>query len=91
MDDLRICASFINAFHPLIVKRPDAEITLNKAIERKEMPNTLAELIIDNRINRFRAQFTSINAQLPELDISPEMTLSDLTIFALGIYQIKQA
>ncbi|KAL0829656.1 hypothetical protein ABMA28_003162 [Loxostege sticticalis] len=76
-----ICTSFINSFHPLIVKRPDAEITLNKAIERKEMPNTLAELIIDNRINRFRAQFTSINAQLPELDISPEMTLSDLTIF----------
>ncbi|XP_028157568.1 uncharacterized protein LOC114350796 [Ostrinia furnacalis] len=91
MDDFRICASLINAFHPVIVNRPDAEIILNRAIERKEMPNRLAQLIIDNRINRFRAQFTSINAQLPELDIFPEMTLSDLTIFALGTYQIKQA
>lgn len=30
MDDLRICASLINAFHPVIENRPDAEIILNK-------------------------------------------------------------
>lgn len=91
MDDFRICASIINAFHPEIENRPDAEIILNRALQRKEMPNTLAELIITNRINRFRAQFTSINAQLPDLDIFPEMTTSDLIIFALGTYQMKQA
>lgn len=91
MDDLRICAAIINAFHPVIQNRPDAQIILNRAIEKKEMPNTLAQLIIDNRINRFRAQFTNINAQLPELDFFPEMTQSDLIIFALGIYQLKQA
>ncbi|CAK1587666.1 unnamed protein product [Parnassius mnemosyne] len=91
MDDLRICAAMINAFHPVIVDRPDDQVILNRALQRLHMPNELAELIVANRINRYRAHFTRIDAQLPELDIFPVMTMSDLKIFGLGTYQIKQA
>ena len=91
MDDIRICAAIINAFHPLIENRPDCEIILNRAISRFNLPNLLGDLIISNRINRYRAIFQRIDAHLPELDIFPEMTMSDLVIFGLGVYQIKQA
>ncbi|CAG5041421.1 unnamed protein product [Parnassius apollo] len=81
----------INAFHPVIVNRPDDQVILNGALERLHMPNELAELIVANMINRYRAQFTRIDAQLPELEIFAVMTMFDLKIFELGIYQIKQA
>ncbi|KAJ8720688.1 hypothetical protein PYW08_006153 [Mythimna loreyi] len=58
MDDVRICAAIINAFHPVIENRPDANAILTRAIQIMNMPNRLAELITANRINRYRAQFT---------------------------------
>ncbi|KAL0850182.1 hypothetical protein ABMA28_012054 [Loxostege sticticalis] len=91
MDDFRICAALINAFHLEIVDRPDAHLILNRALQYLHTPNYLAEYVIENNINRRRAPFTSIDEEHAELDIFPQMTMSDLVLFALGIYQIKQA
>lgn len=60
MDDVRICAVLIKAFHSVIQNRPDAQAILSRALERKKMPNHLAQLVTANRINRYRVQFTRI-------------------------------
>ncbi|CAH2087420.1 unnamed protein product [Euphydryas editha] len=91
MDDFRICAALINAYHVKLRDRPDAELILNRAVEKFTVPNCLAEYVTENNINRRRAQFIPIDAQPEALDIFPQMTMSDLELFALGVYQIRQA
>lgn len=91
MEDFRICGAIINAFHQEIVDRPDAPQILTRALLRLHLPNELADYVISNNLNRRRANFSSINEHNPALDIFPQMTMSDLILFALGTYQIKQA
>lgn len=86
-----ISGALINAFHITLVDRPDAHLILDRALQRLHVPNVLAPYIVENNINRRRAMFHSIEAHGPELDIFPVMTMPDLVLFALGIYQIKQA
>lgn len=91
MEDFRIAAAIINAFHPVIVDRPDASLVLDRALQRLNMQNHFADYIIKNNINRMRATFTRIDGNIPALEIFPTLTMSDLILFGLGIYQIKQA
>lgn len=91
MPDFRIAAAILNNFHPVITDRPDAQLLLDRALSRLEMPNLLSEPVINGLINRDRVNFMHINAHLPELHVFPVMTMTDLVLFSLGTYQIKQA
>lgn len=91
MDDFRIAGAITNNFHPAVIDRPDAQFILNRAQERLNMPNHLADHVIMHQLNRRRANFVRINAQIPQLNMFPTMEMSDLILFSLGTYQIKQA
>lgn len=91
MDDFKIATAIINNFHLVITDRADAELILQRALNRLNLPNYLAEYVEQLNLNRRRAHFVRIDAQLPTLDMFPQMEMSDLILFALGAYQIKQA
>lgn len=91
MPDFRIAAALLNNFHPVITDHPDAQNILDRALSRLEMPNLLADSVLNGRINRDRRNFVNIDAQLPELHVFPVMEMRDLIMFGLGTYQIKQA
>lgn len=88
--DFRIAGAIINAFHVSIIDRPDASLLLERALQKLHQPNMLADFIIQNNVNRRSASFININANVLENEF-PVMTESDLILFALGTYQIKQA
>lgn len=50
--------------------------------------NQLAENVITNNMNRRRADFESMNAEVPGLDDFPILSEDDLILYALGTYQI---
>lgn len=91
MTDFRIAAAIINNFHPVITDHVDAQSILNRAHERLHIPNELADYVINHNVNRHHANFVFINSELPQLNVFPMMEMQDLILFALGIYQIKQA
>lgn len=91
MMDFRIAGAIINAFHVPITDRLDAPLNLERALLKLNEPNVLAEYIIENNVNRRRVSFVNINAEQFLLHEFPNMTKSELILFALGTYQIKQA
>lgn len=92
MSDFRICAAILNNFHPLITDRSDAQAILDRAMQRLNLPNYLGDYVLDHQLNRRRASFIRIDdARLPQINIFPVMEMSDLILFSLGVYQIKQA
>lgn len=91
VDDFRICAALINAFHVALRDRSDADVILNRALLRANMPNHLSNYVTENNINRRRVQFARIDSDNEELNIFPQMTKSELELFALREYQIRQA
>ena len=78
MTDFRIAGAILNAFHVSIADRPDASLLLERALQKLNQPNTVADFIIENNINRRRASFISINADIL-INEFPVMTKSDLT------------
>ncbi|RVE52856.1 hypothetical protein evm_002513 [Chilo suppressalis] len=91
MDDFKIAGAIINQFHPVLTDRPDAQSILERATQQMYVQNYLADHVIMHQLNRHRANCVQINAQLPQLDMFPIMEMSDLILFSLGTYQIKQA
>lgn len=91
MNDFKVAAALLNCFHPVITDHPDAQSILNRALERFHTPNRLSDHIIEQNVNRRRANFVSIDGQLPQLNVFPVMEMRDLILFSLGTYQIKQA
>ncbi|KAL0829798.1 hypothetical protein ABMA28_003281 [Loxostege sticticalis] len=89
--DFKIAAAILNNFHPVIYDRIDAQLILNRALERRFMPNYLADFVIERQMNRRRAPFVNVDSQIPALDVFPMMQTSDLILFCLGTYQLKQA
>lgn len=61
MTDFRIAAALINAFQAPICDRSDVAAILNRIRLRINLPNTIADFIEDNNINRRRASFKIIN------------------------------
>lgn len=84
-------AALINRFHPLIQDRPDAQEIISRALHFYNEPNYLAQFVQENNLNRRRTMFSRIDGNLPQLQQFPILSLSDLTLIALGPYQIKQA
>lgn len=91
MMDFRIAGAIINAFHVPITDRPDAPLILERALLKLNVPKVLGDYIIENNLNRRRVSFININVEQILLNEFPRMTKSDLILFALGTYQIKQA
>ncbi|KAI5651719.1 DDE superfamily endonuclease domain-containing protein [Phthorimaea operculella] len=91
MLDFRIAAALTNRFHVKIRDNIHAAAILAQAQAKLNTTNNLAPYIETHHLNRVRAQFTRIDGNLPELDNFPRLTFNDLILFALGIYQIKQA
>lgn len=90
MLDFKVAAALINKFHLRVRDREDASQILEIINERLYMNNTLADYVIQNNLNRRRAQFISINVNINNVPF-PRMTYSDLILFSCGTYQLKQA
>lgn len=91
MDDFRVAAALINAFHLLIEDNAHAEEYLRIIRERLHVPNQLGAYVTNRNINRRRASFRNIEADAIGADEFPVLTQEDLTLFALGSYHIKLA
>ncbi|CAK1577955.1 unnamed protein product [Parnassius mnemosyne] len=87
----KIAAAMINRFHVLIEDNPNAAAILEIIHQRINMQNRLADLVIRHNYNRRRAQFTLMTADMPEFVDFPRMDENELLLFALGVYQLKQA
>lgn len=86
----RIAAALLNAYHHVIEDNPLAPRFLEIIQQRIHIPNTLGNLVNRYNYNRRRAQFQPIDANRHEVSF-PILNMEDLTLLALGIYQIKQA
>ncbi|KAL0879449.1 hypothetical protein ABMA27_003200 [Loxostege sticticalis] len=75
MVHFEVAAALINAFHPPILNRSDAQEILQLINRYMHVDNRLSTYVISNNLNRRRAQFQPI----------------DLILVSLGTYQIKQA
>lgn len=91
MDYFRIAAALINAYHILIVDNVHATDFLRIISERINMHNTLADLVDRHNLNRTRTRFQPMAADMADFNDFPTLTEEDLTLFSLGVYQLKQA
>lgn len=90
-DYFRIAAAILNKYHVVIESNPHASDILEIINEKINTPNVLAELVNRHNYNRRRAQFTLMTADMPDFADFPRLSEDDLLLFALGIYQLKQA
>lgn len=90
-DYFRIAAAISNRFHVLIEDNPHAANILEIINERMHVVNRLAELVERHNYNRRRAQFTPMAADIPEFADFLRISEHELFLFALGVYQLKQA
>ena len=91
MKDFKVAAALLNAFHPPITNRADAEDILRIINEKMYVDNILGDYVIRNNLNRRRANFQRINVQNNDLRDFPQLTHNELALISLGSYQIKQA
>ncbi|XP_045778261.1 uncharacterized protein LOC123876146 isoform X1 [Maniola jurtina] len=92
MQDVKVAAALINAFHPVITNRDDAGEILQIINENMYRENRLANYVVENNLNRRRLEFraTPVNS-INVLTDFPRLTYSELILVSLGTYQIKQA
>ncbi|XP_026737081.1 uncharacterized protein LOC113500467 [Trichoplusia ni] len=91
MVHFEVAAALINAFHPPIANRSDAQDILQKINQYINVENQLSNYVINNNINRRRAQFQAIDVERHNVSEFPVLTYSELILVSLGTYQIKQA
>ncbi|RVE40334.1 hypothetical protein evm_015016 [Chilo suppressalis] len=91
MKDFEVAASLINASHPPITNRADAEVILTIINERMHMENYLGNYVITNNLNRRRANFFKIEVDDGSLVNFPRLTSNEMQLISLGSYQIRQA
>ncbi|KAF9799384.1 hypothetical protein SFRURICE_003081 [Spodoptera frugiperda] len=80
-----------NRFHPTLQDRPDASLIIERTLRYQHTPNYLAEFVTNYNLNRRSVMFRRIDGRFPQLNIFPVFSYSELIIFALGPYQVKQA
>lgn len=83
IDDFKVAGAIpmINHFHPVLTDRPDDQSILERASQRMNLPNYLAEHVIRHQLNRRRANFIQINAEIPQLDINHIEAKAAISIF----------
>ncbi|CAH2084578.1 unnamed protein product [Euphydryas editha] len=89
--DFKIAASLINAFHEPIRDSVHANAFVDIINDRMNRPNHLADFVDRNVMNRQRATFQSITGDQHFFDDFPNLSEDDLTLLALGTYQVKLA
>lgn len=89
MTDFRVAAALHNAFYERLESDSEnSEDIIKLMLERFNIPNFMANLVIDNNLNCKSASFSDIN----ECDIEfPLIDEDDLKLISLGSYQIKQS
>lgn len=91
IDDFRVAAALINAFHVLIEDSAHASEFLRIISQRMHEPNRLGAYVTQRNVNRQRASFRNIEADVIGADEFPILTHQDLVLFALGTYHVKLA
>lgn len=91
MVNFEIAAALINAFHPPVTNRSDAREILEKINQFMHIENNLSRFVINNNMNRHRANFQLLDIQTDSVSDFPELTFSEMILISLGTYQIKQA
>lgn len=89
--DFQVAACIINKFHPRYRDRDDAVQILDVVRENRYRNNDLADFIEERNLNRVRVNFTSIDVITENVREFPQLTESELIMFACGTYQLKQA
>lgn len=89
--DFKIAAALTNAFHVAILDSPNARDFINTARERMNVNNNLADYVDARRLNRSRVAFENIIVGQDNVTVFPVLTAEELTLFAVGTYQIKLA
>lgn len=89
--DLRIAAAITNAFHVDIIDNANAREFISIARKRLNIANHLAEYVDERRLNRNRANFKNISVGRDNVASFPMLIPEELTLFAVGSYQIKLA
>lgn len=87
MDDLRICAAFINHFFARIIcNKNNAEEIGSKMLAQMEKPNRLRAIVEKNSFQKAIRQFE-------EFDFThfPKLSLEDLELVGLGTYILRIA
>ncbi|CAG9567648.1 unnamed protein product [Danaus chrysippus] len=90
-DYFKIAAALLNSYHVVVDNNVHARDFIDIINERINIPNRLADIVITNNYNRRRAHFEPMRAEMPQFNDFPRMTEEELTLFALGSYQLKQA
>lgn len=83
IDDFKVAGAIpmINHFHPVLTDRPDDQSILERASQRMNLPNYLAEHVIRHQLNRRRANFIQVNAEIPQLDMNHIEAKAAISIF----------
>ncbi|KAF9416062.1 hypothetical protein HW555_006474 [Spodoptera exigua] len=89
-DEIRIAAALLNAFGVPLKDHRLTEQIINR-IPHHSPWNQLGDYVIANHLNRRRADFEHMNAEVPGLDDFPILSADDLVIYVLGTYQVQQA
>lgn len=88
MSDFKIAAALLNAFTPPFAENIHAEQFVSIIFERLFLTNTVAELVRVHNLNRRGSWFIPIDATTISF---PRLSMEELTLFACGVYQIRQA
>lgn len=91
MQNFKIAASLLNRFGVRLRDRDDSNEIVAIIRDKINFENNLALLIEELNMNRRFAVFQSITADRDNLFMFPRLNYSDLILFALGTYQIRQA
>lgn len=91
MQNFQIAASLLNRFGVRLRDRDDANEIVTIIRERIDFENNLALLVEELNMNRRTTVFQSITADRDNVFMFPRLTYSELILFALGTYQIRQA
>lgn len=91
MENFQIAASLLNRFGVRFRDRDDANEIVSMIRERINLENNLALLVDELNMSRWSTAFQSITADRDNQFTFPRLTHSELILFALGTYQIRQA
>ncbi|KPJ07452.1 hypothetical protein RR48_08465 [Papilio machaon] len=91
MQNFQIAAALLNRFGVRFQDSVYANEILEVIRERRNLTNNLANMVQQTNMNRRTTQFQSITADRNNLLYFPRLDYSELILFALGTYQIRQA
>lgn len=89
-EEFRIACALLNAFGTRYNDHSLVHEIISEIELKQTTPNSLSEIVIQNHLNQHRLDFQAMEANVG-LEDFPVLSKDDLTIMALGTYQIAQA